>query len=223
MEDAAERLAAAYLPDDLIVDILSRLPAKSLCRFVCVSKSWHALVSGPALLPASRLCFFFMRCHDDILSPGFVTVEGDGALRLVDSALSFLPASSCREITLLDSCNGLLLLRCSPTIDAGATVPPQPAFYVVCNPATEEWAALPQPSLAPGFDNFYIKACRAALGFDPSVSSHFHVFQLEEKERMYNHFVSAVEIYSSETGMGGSGGARGAPAPCSCRVREVLL
>ncbi|CAO1941568.1 unnamed protein product [Urochloa humidicola] len=198
MEDATERPPAAYLPDDLIVKILSCLPAKSLCRFMCVSKSWHALVSDPDLLLAPRPCFFFWRYHDDVVSPGFITAEGEGDLPLVDPALSFLPASICDEITLLDSCNGLLLLRCSPAV--GSTVPPRPDFYAVCNPATEEWAALPQPSLAPGFDSFYTKACTAALGFDPSVSSHFHVFQIEEKEQMYEHFVNAVEIYSSETG-----------------------
>ncbi|CAL5083536.1 unnamed protein product [Urochloa decumbens] len=198
MEDATERPPEAYLPDDLIVEILSRLPAKSLCRFKCVSKSWHALVD-----PARRACFFFLRRRDGIRSQGFVTAKGDDGLPLVDSALSFLPSSTCSKISLLDSCNGLLLLRCKPpAIAAGATVPPRPrpGFYVVCNPATGDWVALPQPSLAPGFDDFYTKTRTAALGFDPSVSSHFHVFQIEEEERMYNYFVDAVEIYSSETG-----------------------
>ncbi|CAN6205773.1 unnamed protein product [Urochloa humidicola] len=206
MEDATERRPATYLPDDLIVNILSRLPPKSLCRFMCVCKSWRALVCDPAhhhifAHTTSWPCFFFSRYHDDIPSQGFVTSKGDGGLPLVNSRLSFLPASICGEITLLDSCNGLLLLRCSPANGAAATIPPQPAsYYVVCNPATGEWVALPQPSLEPGFDDFYRKACSAALGFDPSVSPHFHVFQLEEKEQRYNHFVKAVEIYSSETG-----------------------
>ncbi|CAL5080115.1 unnamed protein product [Urochloa decumbens] len=161
---------------------------------MCVSKSWHALISDPDYLDSMFTwpSLFFLRRHDGI---GFVTSEGDGGLPLVDSALSFLPAAS--TITLLDSCNGLLLLRCSPAV---ATRRPA-AFYVVCNPSTQEWAALPQPSVEPGFDNNDIKACTAALGFDPSIScSRFHVFQIEEEERMYNYFVRAVEIYSSETG-----------------------
>ncbi|XP_059629340.1 F-box/kelch-repeat protein At3g06240-like [Cornus florida] len=37
----------AILLDELMIDILSRLPAKSLCRFKCVSKSWFALISSP--------------------------------------------------------------------------------------------------------------------------------------------------------------------------------
>jgi hypothetical protein len=39
---------APYLPDDLLVEILSRLPAKSLCRFKCASRSWRALTTDPA-------------------------------------------------------------------------------------------------------------------------------------------------------------------------------
>ncbi|CAA3032278.1 F-box At4g19940-like [Olea europaea subsp. europaea] len=35
------------LPTDLLVDVLSRLPEKSLCRFTCVSKEWQSLISSP--------------------------------------------------------------------------------------------------------------------------------------------------------------------------------
>ncbi|KAK9265610.1 hypothetical protein L1049_028594 [Liquidambar formosana] len=35
------------MPHDIVINILSRLPVKSLMRFRCVCKSWHALVSDP--------------------------------------------------------------------------------------------------------------------------------------------------------------------------------
>ncbi|CAL4897584.1 unnamed protein product [Urochloa decumbens] len=37
--------AAPSLPDDALVDILSRVPARSLCRFKCVSKAWRDLIA----------------------------------------------------------------------------------------------------------------------------------------------------------------------------------
>ncbi|KAI8561466.1 hypothetical protein RHMOL_Rhmol04G0341900 [Rhododendron molle] len=36
----------SQLPHEIIFDILSRLPVKSLCRFKSVSKSWLALITG---------------------------------------------------------------------------------------------------------------------------------------------------------------------------------
>jgi hypothetical protein len=50
---------AVHLPNDLVLDILSMIPAKSLIQFRCVSKGWHALVSdaivamGGPILPVS--------------------------------------------------------------------------------------------------------------------------------------------------------------------------
>ncbi|KAI5004583.1 hypothetical protein ZWY2020_031826 [Hordeum vulgare] len=55
-EAAAERLT-----DDLIVEILSRVPAKSLCRFKCVSKHWLSLANDRSYrrkLPQTLIDFY---------------------------------------------------------------------------------------------------------------------------------------------------------------------
>jgi hypothetical protein len=41
---------ATYLPEEMVVKILSWLPPKSLIRFKCVSKRWHALIGNPDFL-----------------------------------------------------------------------------------------------------------------------------------------------------------------------------
>ncbi|CAN6349137.1 unnamed protein product [Urochloa humidicola] len=192
---------AADLPDDLIVEILARLPAGPLCRCKCVSRSWRALISDPAhrarLAQTLSGFFVFSRPHSAAAAPpswSFIATQ-QSLPPQIDTALSFLPPSH-GDIEMLDSCNGLLLLRCSGD-----------PFYVVCNPATGEWVALPQPGHAPGQKGgphgYGIKTISAALGFDPAVSTCFYVFQfVEENENliMLDDVVREVEIYSSETG-----------------------
>jgi len=57
------------LSEDLVVEILSRVPYRSLCRFKCVSRSWLALCSDPDLRkksPQTLSGFFcFRRPEDD--------------------------------------------------------------------------------------------------------------------------------------------------------------
>ncbi|GAB2249567.1 hypothetical protein Droror1_Dr00012926 [Drosera rotundifolia] len=33
-----------HMPEDLIVEILSRLPVKTLIQFICVCKQWHSVI-----------------------------------------------------------------------------------------------------------------------------------------------------------------------------------
>ncbi|CAO2168008.1 unnamed protein product [Urochloa humidicola] len=58
MEEGSSRRTAeavAALPDDeLIIEILSRLPAKSLCRFSCVSRAWRRPHLRPGQPPQVR-------------------------------------------------------------------------------------------------------------------------------------------------------------------------
>ncbi|XP_064975039.1 uncharacterized protein LOC135618065 [Musa acuminata AAA Group] len=103
------------LPDDLLVQILSRLPLKSTLRFRCVSKEWLALLSDPGPYSVRYLCpticgFFYRRPH---LAGSWqyapIHPYKDHHLDL-NNLTSHLPDH--RNLNLLDSCNGLLLLGC---------------------------------------------------------------------------------------------------------------
>jgi hypothetical protein len=199
-EGSRQTVAAAVLPDDLIVEILARLPAKSLFRFSCVSRAWRALISDPAnrrKFAQTLSGLFFSRPDGSSLPWGFAGLSPSPPPG-PDTALSFL-RPTWGKMELLDSCDGLLLLRCCTSTPES---PPSPPCYVVCNPTTGEWVALPQPSHAPApvmLDTGTVHTCSAALGFDPAVSSNFYVFQLVQ---LYycKYYAVAVEIYSSETG-----------------------
>jgi F-box interacting protein len=104
-------------------------------------------------------------------------------------SFAFLP--DYRRLDLIDCCNGLLLCYWD---DADTTR--RDDSYIVCNPATQQWMALPDldPSEAGG--GCIVGTTR--LGFEPAVSSHFHVFLLMEDARSRN--LTGVYVYSSETG-----------------------
>ncbi|CAM0908870.1 unnamed protein product [Alopecurus aequalis] len=184
-------MVAERLTDDLLVEILSRVPAKSLCRFKCVSSHWQGLIDHPEhrkKLPQTLVGFFYGSSNTEdwlLQSPVQFTSVSGRRCHLVDTSFAFLPDH--QRVEFLDCCNGLLLCR---LYDASVKL-----CYVVCNPATEEWAALPES----GQDTFDVVTTR--LGFDSAVSSHFHVFELvEEDAPHFNPNLIGVAVYSSETG-----------------------
>jgi F-box interacting protein len=161
------------LTDDILVDIISRLPYKSTCCCKCVSTRWRDFFSHPdhrKKLPQPLAGFFHDGCNNNNQFPKtaryFTKVSGEGG-PLVDPSLSFLPQYDSLDI--LDCCNGLLLCRCWETADH------KTLDYVVCNPATQKWVVVPAT-------DWSSKVNVARLGFDPTVSSHFHVFEfIDEK------------------------------------------
>lgn len=42
--------ALPEMPDELVLEILLRLPVKSLLKFKCVCKDWHGIISGPSFI-----------------------------------------------------------------------------------------------------------------------------------------------------------------------------
>jgi F-box interacting protein len=202
-ERDAERSPLSELSDDLLVEIISRVPYKFTRCCKCVCRRWRDLVSHPdhrKKLPWSTLAGFFYKTFNQnssrYTSPGYQSVSGNWCPR-VDRTLSFLPDCVRFDIYLLDSCNGLLLLRRRDSKDFGSKID-----YIVCNPATETW--VPVPSTEWRSDK--IPETKARLGFDPAVSSHFHVFEflhtvMWETGKGYNGHVKSVRIYSSETGV----------------------
>lgn len=116
---------------------------------------------------------------------------------LVDPSFSFLSKQpGIGDLTLLDSCNGLLLF--GHIQDASTFCTPG---YVVCNPATKHWVRVPNsgyPSVP--FKRAYSDNDDARtsfvtyLIFDPVISSHFRLIEL-----CRDSGARLVRIYSSRT------------------------
>lgn len=54
-----------YLPNEVLVDILVRVPVKSLLRFRCVSKKWNSLISSPAFINTHLNRALFQQTNGD--------------------------------------------------------------------------------------------------------------------------------------------------------------
>ncbi|TVU20799.1 hypothetical protein EJB05_30395, partial [Eragrostis curvula] len=105
----------------------------------------------------------------------------------VDAPLSFLPQSD--QLELLDCCNGLVLCK------YGSSSTPDIYHYVVCNPVTRQWTALPETHPEPKEFQYLPK-----LAFNPSWSPNFYVFNFQQicSPGPGANGVSAVRIFSSE-------------------------
>ncbi|KAL6647301.1 hypothetical protein ACP70R_014738 [Stipagrostis hirtigluma subsp. patula] len=124
----------------------------------------------------------------------FVSLPGaSAAAPPIDPTFSFLTNKlfGTNHIFLLDSCNGLLLfghIR-AKNLSLG---------YIVCNPATEQWTAVPGCRCwHDKYPELSIFSTRTYLVFDPAVSSHFHLVLFWEDE---DEDMATVHTYSSETG-----------------------
>uniref|UniRef100_A0A453GGH3 F-box domain-containing protein n=1 Tax=Aegilops tauschii subsp. strangulata TaxID=200361 RepID=A0A453GGH3_AEGTS len=112
MEAALMSDPTIKVPDDLLVEVISRVPYKSTCCCKCVSTRWRDLISHPDhrdKLPRSTLAGFFHTTSatgdHKYLSHGYLSVSGNWCPH--DASLSFLPEYESLQI--LDGCNGLLL------------------------------------------------------------------------------------------------------------------
>ncbi|XP_026450726.1 F-box/kelch-repeat protein At3g06240-like [Papaver somniferum] len=129
------------LPEEIIIDILSRLPPISLLKFRCVCKSWSILFNDPKLINL-------------IMKNNIVMLRDDNTIYSFDyeSSSSLLPddiASHIKKIHLppvvrahpriVGSCKGLVCLTSSRS-------------YCLWNPSTREYKAIPI-STAPGYQS----------------------------------------------------------------------
>jgi hypothetical protein len=156
------------LPDDMLSNILGRLPPFSLATSRCVLKKWCAIIDGRRLLRADllplRLDGFFFRTLFTDWATHFFSRPSTG--RRISGRL----ADYGEDDGVLDHCNGLLLL-----LDR------------VANPATRQSVGLPPFPDCDAYEGFIRR--QYFLAYDPFVSpQHYLVvlIPLVPEERQYS-------------------------------------
>ncbi|CAN6209547.1 unnamed protein product [Urochloa humidicola] len=197
---SASGSAVGDIPVDPLMEILSRVPAKSVCRFKCVSKAWRDLIADPHHRKKLRQAMQGLFCSTREY-PGFASEDanlGTTNFSFVDliarsepldigPGISFVrELPGIRNLVLRNSCNGLILFEYRRML---YSFPQSTLGYIVCNPTTKQWVAVPPCGATAMFSYTY-------LAFDPAVSSHFHLVHVKVvgAEKLVS-----VNIYSSET------------------------
>nr|GMD04423.1 putative F-box protein At3g52320 [Ipomoea batatas] len=170
------------LPQDILVEILSKLPAKLLLRFRCVSKFFYALIADHAFGVMHRSLSLTLPSRAGILisisssrsSPAYYTIylSDENPRRpgmLQANRLGFLDAEPFPKGSLLRSSSDGLICLSTPNGD-----------FVVCNVSTGQRISLPRIR----FHSSYPPSTSAMLGFD-------------SQSKRYKVLMSAKIIYQS--------------------------
>ncbi|XP_059628440.1 F-box/kelch-repeat protein At3g06240-like [Cornus florida] len=173
------------LPRHLILEILSRLPVKSLVRFKSVSKSWLTLFTDPFFVKMhlnrshkrKKLVF---PCKGSEFNYGmrlvvFSSDNIDEPRKIhVDSLLQF-PAAESSSIRILGSCDGLILCL---TDDR---------FLHMVNPSTREFQTLSESPFNTSFPSY-------GFGYDGSTDD-YKIVEISSSPSDEN----TASVYTSKT------------------------
>ncbi|PKU62869.1 F-box protein At5g49610-like [Dendrobium catenatum] len=163
------------LADDLLMEILTKLPVKCIYRCKCVSRSWRRLIADRYVTAGLPLIFSGMFYRSVLGALKFKPKYGcncNGSFQETD--FSYLPFY--HNSSIIYCSNGLLLFYSRIL-----------SVFHVCNPTTKIWAALPKPRG---------KSHHSILAFDAYKSPYYKVVCFSGTQAQGGQ----LEVFSSETG-----------------------
>ncbi|XP_058187819.1 F-box/kelch-repeat protein At3g17530-like [Rhododendron vialii] len=186
-------MANGRLPEELLIEILCRLPVKSLLRSKFVCKNWYSLIHSLIQNPS------FISLHDkhsakntDYLlvkrslngGVGLSFVPNETTVEDIDISSTGLESLDIRDLQLLGPCNGVV---CLTKRSFNSTM-------VICNPSMREFRVLPRPSQKKDYET------NMGFGFDPSTNDYKVVkFGCLDPYSINNPYSETVEIYDLST------------------------
>ncbi|XP_045831787.1 F-box only protein 8-like [Trifolium pratense] len=183
-----------YVPHDLIIQILLRLPVKSLIRFKCVRKSWLTLISNTHFANSH---FEITSAHSRrilfISSPDFETRSMDLEASITDDSASTSPSLQflCPQyyfrLRIICSCRGFIFLHRSTMI-------------YLWNPSTRVHKQIPLSPIDSIYGVNYEYICYLyGFGYDQSRDDYLLVTMSCDRNLRYNlhgDYYSRLEFFS---------------------------
>ncbi|XP_074269825.1 F-box protein CPR1-like [Silene latifolia] len=185
---------AAFLPFELITEILTKLPVKSLHRFKCVSKSWNSIITSSkfikqhlhqTLISNTNTNTHIIISTNSIVSSAISTVKF--RFHIVNHPLDHLPNRSPGNIT--GSVHGVFLLVDSSTKTLCLFNPSNKTQRLVPHSPSRKPAS-PSPKLA-----FVFKLVEVfGFGYDDNTDD-YKVVRLAQWE-LFGYFDREASVYS---------------------------
>jgi F-box interacting protein len=181
-----------YLPHELIIEILLRLPTKSLIRFKCVCKSWFSLISHPNFANSHfdlTAATHTPRILSIFYSPlEFQSIDFESSN---DSASSgnlnkkFIPQSGDKEFRayIEISCRGFIFFHCFSRL-------------YLWNPCTGLHKLMPLSPFDSKFLTYCLRSNLYGFGYDKSRNDYLVVVLGSESNLASNVVLSHLEVFS---------------------------
>lgn len=182
------------LPEDVIVEILSRLPVLSLIRFRSVCKSWNAILNNPSFINKHHQTIsskegseiLLVSRRDNVTHKRVISIlRNDENAHSVDQDLPTSWKNMFGHVRLVGPCNGIVCLYGFPDNIA------------LWNPMIRDFKILP-PSQVPRSPDSKVRGGDIGIGFD-SRTGDLKVMQILFCVSIDRRLVYEVEIYSSRT------------------------
>ncbi|XP_059307008.1 putative F-box protein At2g02030 [Lycium ferocissimum] len=182
------------LPEDLVMEILSRLPVKSLLQLKCVSKNWYVLIENPVFIQKhlhhinNPTSYFVHHYFLDTMKSGFTLFNEQNQLVAKSHLYQDVLNTSTHLWEVLGPLNGLFLLYNDQEEVA------------LWNPATKEFKPLPisQPLNCPSFS---LSSYKFGFGIEPS-SGDYKVVWMRDYWDVYSedwHLPTIISVYTLST------------------------
>ncbi|QCE15608.1 F-box/kelch-repeat protein At3g23880-like [Vigna unguiculata] len=190
---AKEARKIPILPWELVIEILLRLPVKSLFRFKCVCKSWLSLLSDPHFAtshfqrPTANTARLLLIAppNPEIRSIDFnASLHDDSATYTLN--LDFLSPRDYNDLRIIGSCRGFLLLNSYQSL-------------WVWNPSTGVHKKLPSTLIESNLRQPMFPSFLYGFGYDPSTDDYLVVKVSCKTE----HAITRVEFFSLRTNVWG--------------------